>query len=143
MSLSHQSARKRSPHSFDKTDDAVKPPPSSDSKPHQVSFLNRLLCLSLAGLLMAYGITGLLRNKMEISTAKGGGGVVVFAGLPAWLLASALLAAAAALLSVVVDHYYRTSCAASKRQFKHSAASIALCLVVAAFVSNFYLGLAG
>jgi hypothetical protein len=141
--LSHRSARKLSPPSFGKSDDAVKPPLSSDSKPHQVSLLNRLLCLSLAGLLMAYGITGLLRNKMEISTAKGGGGVVVFAGLPAWLLASALLAAAAGLLSVVVDHYYRTSYEASKRQFKRSAASLALCLLVAAFISNFYMGLAG
>jgi hypothetical protein len=112
-------------------------------KPNEVPFALRLYSLVLAALLLAYGISGFLNNKLEIATRKGGGGRLVLYDRPAWLLASAVIVGAILLLSVVVDHYDKRNNEGWYRQFWQAMIYLGLALLAAALVSYFYLALVG
>jgi hypothetical protein len=93
--------------------------------------------------LLAYGASGFIHNKLSVSISKGGGNRATFFGAPAWLLASAVVIGAILLLSVVIDHYDRRNNEHWYRAFRLGGLYIGLCLVAAAFASFFYVSLFG
>jgi hypothetical protein len=113
-----------------------------DWKPNSVSRVERTFNLVLAGLLVAYGLAGIVQGQFKVSPPRSGIGLVL-QGPPAWLFASALFTGAAVLLSVVLDHYDRRANEHWYLLFKRAAVSIGLCLVLAALVSGFFVALVG
>jgi len=117
----------------------ARPENTDNWKPNEVPLSLRIYCLVLSALLLAYGVSGLMRNKLVVATAKGGGGRLVFYDGPAWLLASAVVVGAALLLLVVVDHYDRRNNETWYVVLRRTLLYLGLALLAAAFVSYFYL----
>ncbi|MBX3628159.1 MAG: hypothetical protein KF892_24325 [Rhizobacter sp.] len=115
----------------------------SNWRPNEIPFALRLYSLVLAALLLAYGISGFLNNKLEIATRKGGGGRLVLYDRPAWLLASSVIVGAILLLSLIVDHYDRRNNEGWYRAFRQAMIYVGLALLAAALVSYVYLALLG
>ncbi len=103
----------------------------------------RVLSFAVAVVLIAYGVSGFLRDELKLSTSKGGGGLLVFYDGAAWLLASAVIVGAILLLSVVVDHYDRRNNERAYRVFRSGALYVGLFLLGAAFLSYLYAGIVG
>ena len=122
---------------------AARPENTNDWKPNEVPLSLRIYCFILSALLLAYGVSGFMRNKLEVATAKGGGGRLVFYDRPAWLLASAVVVGATLLLLVVVDHYDKRNNETWYVILRHTLLYLGLALLAAAFVSYFYLALFG
>jgi hypothetical protein len=109
-------------------------------KPNSVPLADRLFSLALALALLAYGISGLVQNKFFVTPPKSRIGLVL-SDRPAWLLAASLFVGAAVACSVVIDHYDKRSNEHLYRRFRKVAVSVGLCLLLAALVSAFYVGL--
>jgi hypothetical protein len=109
-------------------------------RPNQVPLLLRIYSLVLAAVLLAYGISGFMKDKLEVATSKGGHRLVLY-DRPAWLLASAVIVVAILLLSAIVDHYDRRNNEGWYRLFRRVLLYLGLALLAAAFVSYFYVSL--
>jgi hypothetical protein len=111
-----------------------------DWKPNSVSLTDRLFSVVLALSLLAYGASGLVQNKFLVTPPKSRIGLVL-SDRPAWLLAASLFVGAAVACSVVIDHYDKRNNESWYRLFRRVAISVGFCLLLAALVSGFYVGL--
>lgn len=110
-------------------------------RPNDVPLPLRIYSLVLALLLLAYGVSGFLNDKLEFATGRGGGGRLLLHGGPAWLLGSAVIVGALLLLSVIVDHYDRRNNEHWYRLVRQSLLYLGFALLAAALTSYFYIGL--
>ncbi len=74
-------------------------------KPNQISPGISIKNLIMSGLLLGYGIHGLLKDDIFIPGSSSNG--VHFHGGPAWILFAAFLCAICNLIATVIDHYDR------------------------------------